>query len=168
MPGLVPGIHVFLCHKQGVDGRDKPGHDAERRPAATKLVITPIASWSENEDQMRGLFEENRASAVLIDEPKFGTSIRQDFEAVGEIFYFRAHGRNAKAWWNPKESWERYDYCYSRDEIKKMADRIKAATSTPGTKKAFAFFNNHARAEYSSECYHVISRIRVATERDTA
>jgi hypothetical protein len=28
MPGLVPGIHAFLrfC-KQGVDGRDKPGHD---------------------------------------------------------------------------------------------------------------------------------------------
>jgi len=28
MPGLVPGIHVFLsrCTKD-VDGRDKPGHD---------------------------------------------------------------------------------------------------------------------------------------------
>jgi hypothetical protein len=32
MPDLVPGIHVFLsldCSKQDVDGRDKPGHDAE-------------------------------------------------------------------------------------------------------------------------------------------
>jgi hypothetical protein len=28
MPGLVPGIHVFTVCKQGVDGRDKPGHDA--------------------------------------------------------------------------------------------------------------------------------------------
>jgi hypothetical protein len=31
MPGLVPGIHVFLpasiVFKQDVDGRDKPGHD---------------------------------------------------------------------------------------------------------------------------------------------
>jgi hypothetical protein len=27
MPGLVPGIHVFLGTKQGVDGPDKPGHD---------------------------------------------------------------------------------------------------------------------------------------------
>jgi hypothetical protein len=27
MPGLVPGIHVFCCSKQDVDGRDKPGHD---------------------------------------------------------------------------------------------------------------------------------------------
>ena len=29
MPGLVPGIHVFLFDTQGVDGRDKPGHDGE-------------------------------------------------------------------------------------------------------------------------------------------
>jgi citronellyl-CoA dehydrogenase len=28
MPGLVPGIHVFLSiSKKDVDGRDKPGHD---------------------------------------------------------------------------------------------------------------------------------------------
>ena len=28
MPGLVPGIHVFLSLKrQGVDGRNKSGHD---------------------------------------------------------------------------------------------------------------------------------------------
>jgi hypothetical protein len=26
MPGLVPGIHVFLA-AEDVDGRDKPGHD---------------------------------------------------------------------------------------------------------------------------------------------
>jgi len=29
MPGLVPGIHVFLSLTyEDVDGRDKPGHDA--------------------------------------------------------------------------------------------------------------------------------------------
>jgi hypothetical protein len=27
MPGLDPGIHVFLCLPENVDGRDKPGHD---------------------------------------------------------------------------------------------------------------------------------------------
>jgi hypothetical protein len=29
MPGLVPGIHVFVAalKKKDVDGRDKPGHD---------------------------------------------------------------------------------------------------------------------------------------------
>jgi hypothetical protein len=28
MPGLVPGIHVFLDGNQGVDDPDKPGHDS--------------------------------------------------------------------------------------------------------------------------------------------
>jgi hypothetical protein len=50
--------------------------------------------------EMESLLLENRASGVLIDEPKFETSIRQEPKAVGDIFYFRAHGRNAKAWWN--------------------------------------------------------------------
>jgi hypothetical protein len=28
MPGLVPGIHVFLFNdREDVDGRDQPGHD---------------------------------------------------------------------------------------------------------------------------------------------
>jgi hypothetical protein len=27
MPGLVPGIHVFLAADKDVDGRVKPGHD---------------------------------------------------------------------------------------------------------------------------------------------
>jgi hypothetical protein len=27
MPGLVPGIHVLGCAREGVDGRVKPGHD---------------------------------------------------------------------------------------------------------------------------------------------
>jgi hypothetical protein len=30
MPGLVPGIHVFLpSGNKDVDGRDEPGHDAK-------------------------------------------------------------------------------------------------------------------------------------------
>jgi uncharacterized protein YecE (DUF72 family) len=110
-----------------------------------KVVELRHQSWSRN-PEMSALLEDHRASGVLIDEPKFTTSIRQDVCSMGEIFYFRAHGRNAKAWWSPKESWERYDYCYSREEIKKIAERIKTAASTPEVKKVFAFFNNHARA----------------------
>jgi uncharacterized protein YecE (DUF72 family) len=111
-----------------------------------KVVELRHNSWSEKNPDIKHLLLENRASGVLIDEPKFATSIRQPVEAIGEIFYFRAHGRNAKAWWNPKESWERYDYFYAREEIKQHAQRIKTAASTPGVKKAFAFYNNHARA----------------------
>jgi hypothetical protein len=36
MPGLVPGIHVFLSlSKQDVDGRVKPGHDGFKSDTAS-------------------------------------------------------------------------------------------------------------------------------------
>ncbi len=42
MPGLVPGIHVFP-QVEGVDGRDKPGHDGEDLTLRMELgVILPI------------------------------------------------------------------------------------------------------------------------------
>jgi uncharacterized protein YecE (DUF72 family) len=110
-----------------------------------KVVELRHQSWNAKPADLKALLVENRASGVLIDEPKFSASIRQEAGAVGEIFYFRAHGRNAKSWWHAKESWERYDYLYSREEIKRHAGRIIAATKTPGVQKAFAFYNNHAR-----------------------
>ena len=111
-----------------------------------KVIELRHKSWSENRADNNALLRENRTSEVFIDEPKFSTSIRQDFKPTGEIFYFRAHGRNAKAWWSHKESWERYDYLYTRPEIKKIAAKVKEGASTPGVKKSFAVFNNHARA----------------------
>jgi uncharacterized protein YecE (DUF72 family) len=133
----------FHCTRENMENVERTLKSFYDYPKAVELRHK---SWSERSPDMRALLEENRASGVLIDEPKFATSIRQDLEPIGDIFYFRAHGRNAKAWWRHKESWERYDYCYSREEIKQVAERIKTAASTPGVKKAFAFFNNHARA----------------------
>jgi hypothetical protein len=37
MPGLVPGIHALLSHRdKNVDGRDKPGHDGRDRVESLK------------------------------------------------------------------------------------------------------------------------------------
>ncbi len=50
MPGLVPGIHVFLSDVQDVDGRVKPGHvgginlkknKSPCRPASPSFVYWP-------------------------------------------------------------------------------------------------------------------------------
>jgi hypothetical protein len=36
MPGLAPGIHVFLfAATEDVDGRDKPGHDVVDMPVTS-------------------------------------------------------------------------------------------------------------------------------------
>src|SRR2546423_14094394 len=42
MAGLVPAIHAFLVAKQGVDARDKRGHDGgERRASWGQFLGTP-------------------------------------------------------------------------------------------------------------------------------
>jgi uncharacterized protein YecE (DUF72 family) len=48
-----------------------------------KVVELRHQSWSENRDDIASLLQEYRASEVLIDEPKFKTSIRQQPEAIG-------------------------------------------------------------------------------------
>ncbi len=47
MPGLVPGIHVFLQRhrKQDVDGRDKPGHDDQYRCARSAKAA--LRDWQD-------------------------------------------------------------------------------------------------------------------------
>ncbi|MGC0391484.1 hypothetical protein ACVIU7_002565 [Bradyrhizobium liaoningense] len=43
MPGLVPGIHVLCAAWKGVDGRDKPGHDAVETVGTHSHVSYAIA-----------------------------------------------------------------------------------------------------------------------------
>lgn len=114
-----------------------------------KVVELRHRSWSDRAEETKRFLLELGAGWVLIDEPKFATSVRQPFEPVGEILYFRAHGRNAAHWWNPPETWMRYDYLYTRDEIKELAGKFKATLERGAgrIKKAYVFFNNHARGQ---------------------
>jgi hypothetical protein len=41
MPGLEPGIHVFLFRGQDVDGRDKPGQDENRNTRIFSAAMLP-------------------------------------------------------------------------------------------------------------------------------
>jgi uncharacterized protein YecE (DUF72 family) len=112
-----------------------------------RVVELRHRSWSDAAGETRSLLESHGASLALIDEPKFESSIRQKAEAVGETLYLRAHGRNAAKWWTHGESWERYDYCYSSEEIKTLAERLRTALSAgPHVKTVRIYFNNHARA----------------------
>ena len=64
---------------------------------------------------------------MLIDEPKFESSIRQrlDLAPIAEapIAYLRLHGRNAAAWWDNAQAEDRYNYPYSADELSPVCAR---------------------------------------------
>jgi uncharacterized protein YecE (DUF72 family) len=103
-------------------------------------------SWSDVAADTAHLLGGHRAAWVQIDEPKFESSVRQDFSAgTSEIFYVRFHGRNAKEWWDHAESEDRYNYFYSEDELAPIAEKARIARAT--AKKVYLYMNNHHSAQ---------------------
>ena len=103
-------------------------------------------SWSDAAAETATLLGEHRAAWVQIDEPKFQSSVRQDFSAgVSDIYYVRFHGRNAREWWDHAESEDRYNYFYSEDELAPLAEKARSARAM--AKKVYLFMNNHHSAQ---------------------
>ena len=59
--------------------------------------------------------------------------------------YIRLHGRNAAHWWEHDEAEDRYDYLYSPDELRPVADAAKIAATV--SKRVLVYFNNHFSAK---------------------
>lgn len=118
------------------------------------------ASWST--DATFAMLQAFDATWLEIDEPRFRDSVRVPPDVARQPFrYVRLHGRNAAAWWRgDRES--RYDYDYSRDELRPIArSLVEAAGGRPvpdettrggntmsgGTMRAARVaFNNHPNA----------------------
>jgi uncharacterized protein YecE (DUF72 family) len=90
-------------------------------------------SWSDASRETTALLSAHRAAWVLIDEPKFASSIVQPAGAgasdagASPLTYIRLHGRNAEQWWGHAESEDRYNYLYSPDELEPFAERVETA-----------------------------------------
>ena len=103
-------------------------------------------SWSDDPRSTFALLESFAAAWTQIDEPKFKTSIRQDFRPnVRSFFYLRLHGRNAAQWWTHDTSEDRYNYLYSAEELEPFAEA--AADAARKVKKAYMYANNHFSAK---------------------
>ena len=106
-------------------------------------------SWSDDATTTRALLEATRAAWVLIDEPKFQSSIRQQntdaSTGPAPLAYLRLHGRNAANWWEHDHADDRYNYLYSREELRPFAD--SAARAAASGKRTLVMFNNHFSAK---------------------
>ena len=111
-----------------------------------RVVELRHRSWSDAHAQTQALLNEHRASWVRIDEPKFESSIRQDWSAdESDIYYVRFHGRNAREWWDHAESEDRYNYFYSEEELAPIAGKARQARDLK--KKVYLLMNNHFSAQ---------------------
>jgi uncharacterized protein YecE (DUF72 family) len=103
-------------------------------------------SWSDRRDATRALLASHNAAWVQIDEPKFESSIEQDFTPnTSDILYIRLHGRNAANWWEQEQAEDRYNYLYSSAELQPIATKVTDARAL--VKKAYLFLNNHFSAQ---------------------
>jgi uncharacterized protein YecE (DUF72 family) len=99
-------------------------------------------SWSDGFSSTLGLLNTRKAALAQIDEPKFKLSIRQNqLPNITGFYYMRLHGRNAAQWWKHDKSEDRYNYLYSADELKAVAETAAAARQL--VKKFYLYFNNH-------------------------
>lgn len=104
-------------------------------------------SWSDHFVETIGLLNGHRAALTQIDEPKFRTSIHQNqLPNITGFYYVRLHGRNAEKWWHHAHKDERYDYLYSADELRPIAETLQAVTHLV-KREARAYMNNHFSAK---------------------
>jgi len=109
-------------------------------------------SWSDHAAETQARLVDQGAAWVLIDEPKFSSSIVQ---AIGgpttlprgapPFAYLRLHGRNAANWWEHAVADDRYNYLYSAEELQPFAERAKAEAAAG--RKVFLYLNNHFSAK---------------------
>ena len=115
-------------------------------------------SWSDAPDATLDLLASHDAAWVQIDEPKFGSSIRQDLRPnVERLFYVRMHGRNAAQWWTHEASEDRYNYLYSSDELEPFAARLEEARRL--AKKIYLYMNNHFEAKAVANAAMITDRL---------
>ncbi len=88
--------------------------------------------------------DEHNVAFVNVDQPLFSDSVKPADVATGPLSYVRFHGRNYEKWFAHEESWERYNYLYSKDELEPWIDRIK---NTAKERDAFVITNNHFRGQ---------------------
>ena len=102
--------------------------------------------WTESDTAapIRAFMEQQDVAWVMIDEPRFKTSIRH-IPLTASTAYFRFHGRNFKNWWRHGETEDRYNYLYTPDEQKHLAEDVREVSAR--TRETYAFYNNHYGAK---------------------
>jgi uncharacterized protein YecE (DUF72 family) len=95
-------------------------------------------------EEFRTFLEEHDVSWVNVDQPLFDNSVKPDGAVTGPVAYVRFHGRNYEKWFAHEESWERYNYLYSREELEPWVERIEAM---PKSKDVYVITNNHFRGQ---------------------
>ena len=117
--------------------------DLTRSLRAYPLVVE-VRHISWNEPEFYAELAAGRIGIVNLDQPMFRNSLPPSARATSSVGYIRVHGRNYKDWFRKTAGRdERYDYLYSRAELKPWAERTRSLAQEPGVTDVYVVNNNH-------------------------
>jgi uncharacterized protein YecE (DUF72 family) len=124
--------------RDGPEARDRIRRAADALRGCAPLVVElRHVSWLRAFDFLK----EQGLSFCNIDQPASSTALTGTRHVTGPVGYVRLHGRNAKAWFDPKAGRDqKYDYLYSREELQ---DWVEAVRSMGEADRLFVITNNH-------------------------
>jgi uncharacterized protein YecE (DUF72 family) len=96
------------------------------------------------DDDFFAFLDERGVGWVNVDQPLFSDSVKPSDVTTGPVAYARLHGRNYEKWFAHEESWERYNYLYTKEELAPWAGRI---SSMAQEKDTYVVTNNHFRGQ---------------------
>ncbi len=102
------------------------------------------ASW--DQESFSDFLKARGVAFCNVDQPVIGKSIRPGDRATARLGYFRLHGRNYANWFREDAGRDaRYDYLYSKNEIRQLSNKIRSVQQN--TEETYAITNNHFRGQ---------------------
>lgn len=129
----------FKNTPESIEKLEKVFSDFEGYPLALEVRLGSF----QNDEFLRFLDAKN-VSWVNVDQPLFSDSVKPAEAVTGPVAYVRLHGRNYEKWFAHQESWERYNYLYSKEELAPWAERVRAMSKEKDT---YVITNNHFRGQ---------------------
>ncbi|HHW15073.1 MAG TPA: DUF72 domain-containing protein [Firmicutes bacterium] len=125
--------------------RRNPPNEAYLRRWREEMKEWPLVvefrhrSWLAPEVEQ--LLRDERLAFAAVDEPRLPGLLPPVVWATAQPGYVRFHGRNAAKWWTHQQSYERYDYLYSEDELRQWVPPLRRLEAQVGT--VLVAMNNH-------------------------
>ncbi len=131
----------FRCTAENQDYLDKVFRFLRDFPLALEVRH---ASW--DRDFFYDFLRERGVAFCNVDQPLIGNSIKPGDRATARLGYFRLHGRNYANWFKEDAGRDaRYDYLYTKDEIRQLSYQIRKVHQN--TEETYAITNNHFRGQ---------------------
>jgi uncharacterized protein YecE (DUF72 family) len=131
----------FRCTPENQEYLDRLFRQLKDFPLALEVRH---GSW--DREPFYGFLRERGVAFCNVDQPLIGNSLKPGDRATARLGYFRLHGRNYANWFREDAGRDaRYDYLYSKDEIRRLSRQIRKVQQQ--AEETYVVTNNHFRGQ---------------------